>query len=132
MEEDLDQALQVDVLAATLRSEHKQSADLLEFLAKMLESALPDSVTITRDGWFMSKSRPVKDLTVKFDEYQYQLVRERHGSFSARSMKLVRGVVLKTTEIPVDQCIDEIVGELVKLTEKNAAARRALNRFVLG
>jgi hypothetical protein len=131
-EDDFDQALQLDVLAASLRADTVQSADLLEQLARMLQAAVPEAVTIKRSGWFMSKERPIEELDVKFDDSQYQIVREKHGSMTARSMKVVRGVVLKTTEISVEKCIEDILGALKLMSEKNAQTRRALNKFVLG
>ncbi len=130
--DDFDQALKLDVLAASLRADTLQSTDLLEQLARMLQAAVPESVGISRSGWFLSKDRPIEELTVKFDEYQYQIVKQKHGTVTARSMKVVRGVVLKTTEIPVEKCIEEILAELERMAAKNAQTRRALNKFVLG
>ncbi len=132
LDDEFDQALKLDVLAASLRADKVQSTDMLETLAKMLQAAVPESTTISRGGWFMSKERPIEELTVKFDDYQYQINRAKHGSFSGRSMKLVRGVVLKTTDISIDKCIESILAELEKLAENNAQTRRALNKFVLG
>ena len=132
MPEDFDQALQVDVLAASLRMEHQESGDLLEFLAKKLEQSLPQNTTVTRGGWFLSKDRPVQEITVRFNDYQYQILRERQGSLTAKVMKLVRGVVLKTTEIPVHQWTDEVAQQLAQLAESSAQTRRALNKFVIG
>lgn len=132
MEDELDRALQVDVLIASLRMSQSQSRDLLEYLSNMLEDALPAITSVKRGGWLLSAKKPVEEVTVRFDDFHYQIVRKKNGSFSAVQMKIVRGVVLKNSEIPVDQCIDEIVAELAKLTEKNAEARMALNRFVTG
>src|SRR6478672_1969077 len=132
MPEDFDQALQVDVLAASLRMEHQESGDLLEFLDKKLEQSLPQNTTVTRGGWFLSKDHPVQEITVRFNDYQYQILRERQGSLTAKVMKLVRGVVLKTTEIPVHQWTDEVAQQLAQLAESSAQTRRALNKFVIG
>ena len=132
MAEDLDRALEVDVLAAALRMDRQESGDLLEFLAKKLEQSLPQNTTVTRGGWFLSKEHPVEQIAVRFDDYQYQINRERHGSFTAKVMKLVRGVVLKTTEIPVEQWTDEVAQQLANLAQRSAQTRGALNKFVLG
>lgn len=132
MDDNLDQALEVDVLAAALRMDHQESGDLLEFLAKKLEQSLPQNTTVTRGGWFLSKEHPVQQITVSFDDYQYQIIRERHGSFTAKVMKLVRGVVIKTTEIPIDQWTDEVAQQLAQLAQRSAQTRSALNRFVVG
>ncbi len=132
MTEDLDSALQVDVLAAALRLDHQETRDLLEFLAQKLEQSLPQATTVTRRGGLFSKTRPVKEIVVRFDNYHYQITRESHGSLSAKVLKLVRGVVLKTTEISVDQWTDEIAQHLTELAQRSAQTRQALNKFVLG
>ena len=132
MDDNLDQALEVDVLAAALRMDHQESRDLLEFLARKLEQSLPQNTTVTRGGWFLSKEHPVQQITVSFDDYQYQIIRERHRSFTAKVMKLVRGVVIKTTEIPIDQWTDEVAQQLAQLAQRSAQARSALNKFVVG
>ena len=133
MEDDeLDPALQFEVLAAKLKIDHGASGDLLEMLAKMLESSYAGGTKVSRGGWMLSKNKPVNELTVRFDDWQFQISREKHGTVNARSMKLVRGVALKTNEISMEQCIDEIIKEIVKLAEKNSQTRNALNKFVSG
>lgn len=132
MGEDLNQALEVDVLAAALRMDSQEAGDLLEFLAQKLEQSLPQNTTVKRGGWLLSKQHPVQEITVRFDDYHYQIVRERHGSFTGKVMKLVRGVVLKTTEIPVEQWTDEVAQQLARLALRSEQTRRALNKFVIG
>lgn len=122
--------MQFEVLAAKLRADHGASGDLLELVAKMLETSYAGGTKVQRGGWFLSGKRPVTDLNVRFDDWQFQISKEKHGSINARSMKLVRGVSLKTNEISMEQCIDEILKELVKLSEKNASTRNALDKFV--
>ena len=132
MDEDLDQALQAEVLAAALRMDRQASGDLLEALAIKLSGSLPENTLITRGGWFLSSKRPVQELTVRFDEAHYQIQREKHGSFSARIMKVVRGVTLKTTDVPLDHWFNELAGELTQLAEHNKTMRQALQKFVIG
>lgn len=132
MDDNLDRALEVDVLAAALRMDHQEAGDLLEFLAQKLEQALPQNTTVTRGGWFLSKEHPVQEITVHFDNYQYKISREQHGSFTAKVMKLVRGVVLKTTEIPIDQWTDEVAQQIAELAKRSSQTRSALNKFVIG
>ncbi len=132
MTDDLDPALQVDVLAAALRLDHQETKDLLEFLAQKLEQALPQATTVTRKGGLFSKVRPVQEVLVRFNDYHYQITREQHGPLIAKVLKVVRGVVLKTTEISVDQWTEEIAQQLAQLSQQSAQARQALNKFVLG
>ena len=131
MEDNLDQALAVDVLAAALHMDHQESGDLLEFLAQKLEQSLPQNTIVTRGGGFFAKDHPVREITVRFEDYQYQIVRER-GSLTAKVMKLVRGVVLKTTIVSVEQWTEEVAQQLAVLAEQSGQTRMALNRFVLG
>jgi hypothetical protein len=132
VDNDGDDALQFETLAAALRSAHKQAGDLLEYLAKMLEVSFPEGTKISRDGWFMSEKRAVKELKVSMGDAEYQITRNSKSSnFSARRAKIVRGVVLKTEEISLDDCIDEIVQHLAALAKKNESARKALERLVL-
>jgi hypothetical protein len=131
MSGELDPALEADVLAAALRLDNHESGDLLEFLAQKLEQSLPQQTAVTRGGGFLSKQRPVKEITLRFPDYHYQLTRQ-HGAVSARVQKLVRGVVLKTTEISVEQWTAEVAQQLVILAQQSAQTRTALSRFVLG
>jgi hypothetical protein len=132
MTEAFDSSLEVDVLAAALRMDDQETGDLLEFLAQKLELSLPQSTTITHSGIFLSKKRSVTEITVRFTDYHYQIVRDRFGSPSAKVMKLVRGMVLKTTEIPVDQWIEKVAQQLAQLARQSSQTRTALNKFVLG
>lgn len=131
MTDDLDSALKVDVLAAALRFDHQETSDLLEFLAQKLEQSLPQATTIRRSGGLFGKTHLVKEILVRFDHVHYQLTREPHGSLSAKVLKLVRGVVLKTTEVSVDQWTDAIAHQLADLSQRSAHTRQALNQFVL-
>ena len=132
MDEDLDRSIQVDVLASILKAEQKEATRLLELLARMLESALPERTKVKRAGWFMSKERPIAELSIEFDDVGYQIVRSKHGTVSVKQQKIVRGIALKTTDIEMEQCINDLVGELSKLAGNNTAARESLNRFISG
>ncbi|WP_017299867.1 hypothetical protein [Nodosilinea nodulosa] len=132
MTDDLDPALQVDVLAAALRLDHQDTNDLLEFLAQKLEQSLPQATTVTRGGGLFAKTRPVKEILVRFDDYHYQITREKHGALTAKVLKLVRGVVLKTTQVSVDQWTEDVAQQLVQASQQSAQTREALHKFVLG
>ncbi len=132
MTDDLDPALQVDILAAALRMDHEDTKDLLEFLALKLEQSLPQATTVTRGGGWFTKARPVTDIVVRFDDYHYQITREQHGSVTAKVLKVVRGVVLKTSEVPLEEWTGSIATQLAQVAERSTQTRQALNKFVLG
>ena len=132
MPDDFEQALQFETLAASLKMDQKAAADMVEQLARMLSSCLPDSVEIKRGGNIFSKDKPVEQMTIKFDDSHFQIIKTGNGRYSAKHLKIVRGVALKTTDMPFDKCFSDIVENLTKMAEHNASARMALNKFVLG
>ncbi|MBZ0187953.1 MAG: hypothetical protein K8F91_17025 [Candidatus Obscuribacterales bacterium] len=132
MDNDLDKALQVDVLARLLQADKQQSAEMVETLAKMLLAALPEYTTVKRGGFILSKTRPVVELNVVFETIGYQIVKSKHGTVSAKEQKIVRGIALKSCDIDLEDCIDNIVSQLAGLAESNAIAKRALNNFIDG
>lgn len=132
MDDSDDNGLEFETLAAALQLEKQEAKSLVENLAAMLTLSLPDAVTVTRGGWFLSKEKPITELMVRFDEFHYQIIREKSGVFTARALKVVRGIALKSTDIPLEQCFQDIVKEVSKLAGKNAQARSALNKFVRG
>jgi hypothetical protein len=130
--EDVEEELRVEVLAAALRMDTQAAGDLLESLAVKLSGSLPENTTVRRGGWFLSSKKPVEEINVRFDEAQYQIVRERHGSFTAREMKIVRGVVLKTSDVPVDKWISDLAQDITEIAQQSSATRQALKKFVVG
>jgi hypothetical protein len=132
MTEAPDPSLEVEILAAALSLDNQETGDLLEFLAQKLELSLPQNTTVVRRGSFLSKQRPVQEIVVRFNDYHYQILRERHGPPSAKVLKLVRGVVLKTTEVSVEQWTQEVAQHLSQVAQQSAQTRSALNKFILG
>ena len=132
MEDNLDKALKVEVLAEMLNLDRQKSAEMVETLAKMLETALPEHTSIKRAGWFMSKTRPVAELSVQFDSVGYLIERSNKGTITAKHQKIVRGIALKSSDMPLEDCMNQIVEELKNLAEKSSTARMALNHFLEG
>jgi hypothetical protein len=130
--DEFDQALEVDVLACSLRMEKEQSSDLMEYLALKLSGALPEDTAIVRGGWFLSSKRPVTELTLKLPDAGFQLTRDKRNHIDARILKIVRGVVLKTEEVSMEVWIMALAEALSKLAQKNSATRAALEKFVIG
>lgn len=131
MQDDTDNGLQFEMLAAALRADKKQVSDLVEQLSGMLQGSLPDATHVSRDGWFMSSVRPIKQLRVKMADCEYVIDKGHGNNYTAKRAKVVKGVVLKNEDIPFERCVDELLVELTKLAERSDEARRALQKFVL-
>jgi hypothetical protein len=132
MQDDFDDAEKVEILAASLRLDKQEALDLLEYLAMKLTAALPENTLVKRAGWPLIGKRPIEELVVRFEDADYQLLRQKHGSIACRHLKIVRGVVLKTTDITMDQWTSEVAKQLATLAKQNAAARQALDKMVTG
>ncbi len=131
MFDDRNEPLQVDLLAASLRADLTDLKAFMEALAVKLEGALPNHTGVTRQSSLFSREHPVKEIAVTLGDVQYRIGRERQGPLLAQRAKVVRGIVLKTEQIPVEQWIEELASLLAQEADRNAQARVALERFLL-
>jgi hypothetical protein len=131
MSDEISEPMRTELFAASLRADMTDLKTFLDALAVKLEGSLPDYTRVTRQGSFFSRERSVKEIAVSLGEYQYRIGREKQGSLIAIRAHVVRGIVLKTEQIPVDQWIDELSGALAQLASRSAQSRAALERFLL-
>jgi len=131
MSDEISEPMRTELFAASLRADKTDLKTFLDALAVKLEGSLPDYTRVTRQGSFFSRERSVKEIVVSLGEYQYRIGREKQGSLVAIRAHVVRGIVLKTEQIPVDQWIDELSEALAQLASRSAQSRAALERFLL-
>lgn len=131
MNDELSEPMQVEVFAASLRADYTDVKAFLEALAVKLEGSLPNNTTVTRHSSLFSREHPMKEITVSLGEYQYRIGKERQGPLVAQRAKVVRGIVLKTEQIPVEQWIEELAEALAQYAAHSAQARAALERFLI-
>ena len=129
--EPLQEPLQMELLAASLRADSTDNKAFLEALATKLAGSLPNQTTVIRHSSIFSREHPVKEITVTMGDYQYRIGREKQGPIVTQRAKVVRGIVLKTEQIPMDQWIDELADALTHEAANSAQARIALERFLL-
>lgn len=124
-------SLELDILVAALQLEQLEVEDALEILAKKFEQSLPQRISVTRKNSLLSAKRSVKEITLHFDQYHYQIIRESTNAFKTKIMKVVRGIVIKTTEVPVDEWINQIASELIQLADQSEVVRISLQNFLI-
>jgi hypothetical protein len=129
--EPLQEPLQMEMLAASLRADSTDNRAFLEALATKLAGSLPNQTTVVRQSSIFSREHPVKEISVTMGDYQYRIGREKQGPIMTQRAKVVRGIVLKTEQIPMDQWIDELATALAHEAEHSAQSRIALERFLL-
>jgi hypothetical protein len=86
---------------------------------------------VTRHSSLFSREHPVKEIVIALGDNQYRIARERQGPLMASRVKVVRGIVLKTDLIPVEQWIEELAQGLALEAARSAQALAALEKFLL-
>ncbi len=122
----------IDLLMASLRADAADLHTFLQVLAVKLEDALPGHVEIQRHGGLFSHDKSVERIAVDLGEHQYSISTGRHGQLQAQRLRVVRGIVLKTEDLPVDDWIRELVTDLGQRAETSSQERIALERLLLG
>jgi hypothetical protein len=123
--------VQVDLLAASLRADTSDLKVFLEVLAVKLEGALPNQTVVTRQSKLFAREHPVKEIAITLGDFHYRISREAQGSLSTLRAKVVRGIVLKTDQLPMEQWIEELAAGLARQAGQSDQARQALERFLL-
>jgi hypothetical protein len=129
MTDELDRALEVDVLAAALCLDRQSSGDLLTLFAQKFTGGLPRNTQVKRSLFGLGA---IHSVTICFEDCQYQISRQRDGSMIAKSIQIVRGVKIKTTELTTAAWSQAIAQTLAQKAAQNAEVREGLNRFILG
>jgi hypothetical protein len=132
MSEEDEKGLEADVLAATLAGGLQESQDLLEYLARKFEGPLSQLISVRRRGGLLAKNRTIEEITLRFDDRRFQITRDARGFMDAKILKEVRGVVLKTNHVEIDEWLRELSVELARQAERSDSVRSALSRFIIG
>jgi signal transduction histidine kinase len=131
MQNEPSQSMQVELYAASLRSDYSDASAFLEALAAKFEGALPTHTKVTRRSSLFSRERPIQQIAVTLGEFQYRIGRDRSGPLLAQRSHFVRGIVLSSEQIPVEQWIEEVAEALAQLAAHNQQAHMALSRFLI-
>ena len=125
-------AADVELLAASLRASSSDLSAFVEVLADKLEDALPGRVKVgRRPTRFLGKQKRVESLECELGGQRY-LLAARDGVVEARRATLVRGVVLKTEELPVEEWLDALARDLAEEARTSESAQLALQRLLAG
>ena len=104
----------------------------VEVLADKLEHALrgESSSSVVRCGGFPRRKR-VARIEVALGDNRYTVV-VRQGVLETRCAKAVRGVVLKTEELPLNGWLEALGRELAIEAEASEQSRVALDQLLQG
>jgi hypothetical protein len=115
-------------IAASLRTDLAALGGFLEHLSTTLEASFPEQTVVRREGPLF-RAKKVESLEVTLADSRFRLHRS-HGSVRAEHGEAVRGIVLKSEELPLDRWIEHLCKALAAVSEESAAARSALGKIV--
>ena len=119
-----------DLVAAALRADSSDLATFVEALATKLEASFPGHVKVERKGSrFVPGARPVRRISVPLGDSTFELEHDG-GRVSCSRRAVVRGIALRTEEMPLDEWIDALSAALVSEAGSSESARAALERLL--
>lgn len=124
-DQDLEKWAKIGVAGALSREFALDQRHFLKLLAQVLQHAFPDETILESRGFLFSK-KELAAITLDLGDVRLRIEDLGKGPLKARRTMVVRGIALKTEEIPVEQCLGEIESVLNQRVEKNASVRSAL------
>jgi hypothetical protein len=125
----LSEAVDFDLVAASLRADAGDLASFVEALATKLEGSFPEHVSVDRKGGFLGGGRRVRKLEVELGASRFGLESEA-GSVACRRRNIVRGIALSSEQLSLDRWIEELSRELANAASETERGRVALQRLL--
>lgn len=120
-----------DLHAAFLRRAQSDIRSFLEAFAETLEQSLPGRVEVRRKkDYFFGKAQHVVGITIHLGTNRFVLENSEKGLRLSRSSE-VRGVVLKSEELPLPEWLAGLNKELGALSAGMDEAQAALHDFLM-
>lgn len=119
----------IDSMMASMKMDASDTKVFFNVLAAKLEGAIPDAVTIEREGGFFKKDHPIKSikLTLGEDVFEASL---SGGTVHALHSHAVRGITLRSEELSFDDWQRRLLEILHRSAETSSGARAALESLI--
>ena len=131
--DELDPAVRLGVSANLARYYATEGRGLLAPLATLLRNTLGERVELFMAGGFLSK-KVLSGVAFTLGEWRYALEDgggdPKSGPLVAKRIRVVRGVALKTDELPVAQWLEEVGLALEVEAQQNEETHAALSKWV--
>jgi hypothetical protein len=129
------QGADIELLAAALRADVADLDVYARVLTNSLAEALPEGmVAVQHDpslrDRLAGRAGPVTAIRIDCGELGLELGLGRGGQPAARAVRIVKGVVISTREIGVEEWTRLLAEQLAKRARESAAARGALARLL--
>jgi len=126
-----DAALDIDLLAASLRIDTSDLGAFVEALAVKLENVVPGRVRVERRREGLFGPKLVRRIALDAGDRRLELL-AAGGSIDTRCSRLSGGIVLKTEAIDTDAWLAALVEALAVQARRSDSTRRALERLLIG
>ena len=123
-------ALDMDLLAASLRADSSDVNAFVESLAAKLQDAVPDRTRVERRRAGLLGPKQVRRIALDAGSSRLELLREG-GAVQTRCSRLSGGIVLKTEELDADAWISALGEALAEEAGRNERTRQALERLLI-
>jgi hypothetical protein len=124
-------ALDIDLLAASLRADSSDVNAFVESLAAKLEEAVPDRTRVERRRAGLMGPKQVRRIALDAGSNRLELLRNDGGGIQTRCSRLSGGIVLKTEELDSEAWIAALGEALAAEAGRNDRTRRALERLLM-
>jgi len=120
-----------EMVAASLRADSGDLPAYVDALAVKLEGALPGRCEVDRHAKrLFSHEKVVRKLSLSIGDWRYTLEADGAGNVTTGRAKAVRGIVLKTEQLPLADWIASLARDLSSEAATSEQARIALERLL--
>jgi hypothetical protein len=130
-DDDADTGLDIDLLAASLRSDASDLGAFVEALAVKLDEAVPNAVRVERRREGLFGPKRVSRISLDAGDQRLEL-RAGGGRIETRCARLSAGIVLKSEALPTDAWLDVLSRALADEARSSQITRQALERLLNG
>lgn len=126
-----ESAVDLELLAASLRADTSDLTAFVESLAAKLEEAVPARTRVERRRNGMFGPKAVRRITVDLGDRRLEL-RYDGGSVQTQGSKLSGGIVLKNEPLDGDAWLAALSEALATEARRSETTRKALERLLTG
>jgi hypothetical protein len=124
-----DDPLSASTIAAGLLKDYAGDRQMfLDLLARHLEEAVPEQLTVKRGGGLFARSRPIQAIEVDLGDDRFALTVGPRGTLAATRTRVSRGIALRTEELDVEAWLNQLASALHEFAQTHAGAMDALRR----
>lgn len=120
---------ELDLVSSALRADMGDLDTYFQVLSAKLADSLGPMVTVEREGGLFHKDHPAKRITVEAGTQRFLAEREK-GRITCSIAESVRGIVLRTREVGVEEWLDALARHLTEAARTSAGARSALDNLL--